>query len=203
MRITVTLIALLAGCAGSNYATGPTEPAGTPAAVRWAVEHSLHLTESGCSAVRLGYNRVLTAKHCLPDDATAGETFETGVLTYVSPDHDFAVFFTPDSIEPVEWRTGEMGEHLYVVGYPVQHGGGGQKLTITDGVLAGPIDSDEQERITAPVYFGNSGGGVWGDDGRLLGIAVSIYAAELPGQRDIPYVAQSFMVPQSVISPWL
>jgi S1-C subfamily serine protease len=92
-------------------------------------------------------------------------------------------------------RQSRVGEHIYVVGFPVQLSTGKQALTVTDGVVAGPINGDGEVRITAPVYFGNSGGGVWGDDGALIGIAVNIYAYSGTGSYPMPYAAQAFMVP--------
>ena len=59
-------------------------------------------------------------------------------------------------------------------------------------------------RITAPAYFGNSGGGVWADDGSLVGIAVAIMTARLPGiPWPLPYPGQTFMVPIENVRPYL
>lgn len=203
MKYTVTvLLALVAGCAVVNIpdAHAPTEPFD---AVRYAVDHTVHLKVSGCSAVMVGGNRLVTAKHCLPEGAKAGDAYEGGTLRHVSPTYDFAVVDVVDRRLRIALREPKAGEHLYVVGYPVQLGNSEQALTVTDGIVAGPVNGDGEWRITAPVYFGNSGGGVWSDRGELLGIAVSIYAVELEGARPMPYAAQSFMVPAAVITQWL
>jgi S1-C subfamily serine protease len=193
---------LLAGCAVVNVpeAMAPGEEFD---AVRYATEHTVHLKGSGCSAVMVGADRLVTAKHCVPDDAKAGDSYEGGTLLHISPAYDFAVVQIRDPKLRIVLKEPRAGEHLYVVGYPVQLGSSEQVLTVTDGICAGPVDSDGQWRITAPVYFGNSGGGVWSDNGELLGIAVSIYAAPMDGLRPMPYAAQSFMVPASVVTPWL
>lgn len=192
MRAVVLLIALSA-CQHAE----PVVPKEAPFnAVHHAMARSVFLKSSGCSAIQVSEVQIATAKHCLPDDAEFGDIFEDGAITYISTDRDFAVF-TRFEAAPLyaQMRPAVVGEHIYVIGWPVQLGSGKQALTVTDGVVAGPIDDEGQMRITAPVYFGNSGGGVWGDDGMLIGIAVSIYAASIEGySRPMPYAAQSFMV---------
>lgn len=171
--------------------------------VEYAIDHTVFLASSGCSAVAVGGDRLVTAKHCLPDEAAAGDSFAGGNLVYISPSYDFAVAAVPDLYRRIDLRPGRRGEHIYVVGFPVQLGSREQVLTVTDGLVAGPVDSEGQARITAPVYFGNSGGGVWADDGSLVGIAVAIYAADVGLRNPIPYVAQSYMVPAELVRPWL
>jgi S1-C subfamily serine protease len=190
-------LVLLGACAGQPAVpvTRPVQPFNP---VQYAVKHSVFLSESGCSAIAIGGGVTVTAKHCVPDDAEVGDAYEGGTLVWVDQVHDFAIFKTLVDSDAVLLRDAQLGEHLWVVGWPMQLGSGEQQLTVTDGVFAGPVD-DDQERITAPVYFGNSGGGVWGDDGALLGVAVSIYAVRLEGFRPIPYTAQSFMVPSKYL----
>ncbi len=180
------------------------------------VAHTVYLAV-GCSSVEVARNVVVTAKHCLPDDAKAEDAFESpegGTVFYVSPDKDFAVLVYPGhpmffldrgwlGTDYIGMRDGAFGEHIYVVGYPTQLGSNKQRLTITDGLVAGPIDEDGQWRITAPVYFGNSGGGVWSEGGALVGIAVSIFAADVGSRYPLPYPGQAFMVPISEVMPHL
>lgn len=202
MKYAVALVALV-GCTTVNIpeAQAPTVRFN---AVAYAIDRTVYLAGSGCSAVAVGNDRLVTAKHCLPDDAKAGDSYEGGTVLHVSPSMDFAVVVWPDARLAVRMRPPVVGEHLYVVGYPVQLGSGDQDLTVTDGIVAGPQNSAGDHRITAPVYFGNSGGGVWSDDGELLGIAVNIYAAYIDGyDRAMPYPAQSFMVPTTDIEGWL
>ncbi len=202
MRTVAALVAL-AGCTVVQVPSAHA-PAIERSPVELAVQRTVHLRASGCTGVLVGADRLVTAKHCAPDDAKAGDAYEGGTLLHVSPTYDFVVVQVVDARRRIELRTGQVGEHLYVVGYPVQLGNSEQELTVTDGVVAGPTDQEGQARITAPVYFGNSGGGVWSDDGALLGIAVSIYAANIEGYpRAMPYAAQSFMVPVELIVEWL
>lgn len=204
MRKLALLLALLGACVVEPAVTVVPRPEN---AIQTAVDHTVFLDDAGCSAVAVGEYKVVTAKHCVNDDAEVGDQYESGKLTYISDAFDFAVFTSDDprtyAGPPIHMRPARFGEHVYVVGFPVQLFGE-QELTITDGIVAGPVDHDFQSRITAPVYFGNSGGGVWGDDGALLGIAVSIYAANVPGARyPLPYVAQAYMVPIGLVTLWL
>lgn len=161
------------------------------------VARSVFLEESGCSAVQVTPLVVATAKHCLPDDAKVGDEYEGGTLTHVSAAHDFALFARP--VTAPHWavmRPAQLGEHVYVVGWPQQVRDGDQQLTVTDGLVAGPVSAGGEARITAPAYYGNSGGGVWADDGSLVGILVSGEIARVDGYRwPVPYLASSYMVP--------
>lgn len=193
----VALVVLLVACAAPRTAAAPAVPVSP---VQYAIDHTVFLAKSGCTGVLMGADRLVTAKHCLPDGAKTGDSYEGGELLYVSPAYDFVVVKFPDARSAVRLHSATIGEHIYVVGYPVQLGSGAQVLTVTDGLVAGPVDAEGQARITAPVYFGNSGGGVWSESGELVGIAVSIYAARIDGyQYPLPYLAQSFMVPVSLI----
>lgn len=194
MNLVVAFLVLFGlACTGTPRVAPP--KAESP--VTTAISRTEFLEEAHCTGVRMGAGLLVTAKHCVDDGAAPGDAFEGGVLIHVSPDHDFVVAKRePAAGVPITLRPARLGEHVYVVGYPVQLGSGEQELTVTDGIVAGPVDDDKQARITAPVYFGNSGGGVWADDGSLVGIAVSIYAVRVDGyNRPVPYVAQSFMVP--------
>jgi hypothetical protein len=194
---------MLAGCTVVNVPEAAAPGKSAMSALEYAIDRTVHLRDSGCSGILVGGNRLVTAKHCLPDDAKPDQAYEGGVVSHISPSYDFAVIRFPDIRPRVELRTGAIGEHLYVVGYPMQLGNGDQALTVTDGVVAGPTNADGEARITAPIYFGNSGGGVWSDDGALLGISVSIFALDVEDARPMPYPAQGYMVPAGLIAPWL
>lgn len=177
----VLLLAMLTGC--SLLSSAPAEtPAGPPpnVAVVTALKHTQFFAEAGCTAVDIGYGRVVTAKHCVEDEDPErnwdiGDTTSMGTLVYKSPTLDFAMFVNQAWIKHpgVELRNPRLGEHVYAVGYPVQLATEEQELTVTDGIAAGPLDDDGSLRITAPIYYGNSGGGCWAEDGSLLGITVS------------------------------
>lgn len=197
----VLALALLACAAPAPEAPKPLNP------VTQALAHTEFLTKMGCTGVRVAAGVLVTAKHCVPDDAKDGDPVEgtDGTLKWVSPTEDFVVIVEPvkGPEEFIPLRKADLGEHIYVVGYPIQLGSREQELTVTDGIVAGPVN-DQRMRITAPAYFGNSGGGVWADDGSLVGIAVAIMVVRLPGVPwPLPYPGQSFMVPIEHVRPWL
>jgi hypothetical protein len=187
LRLAVLLLAALTACSLPMPPVAPTPPAlPQNVAVVTALRHTLFLQLSsggGCSAVDIGGGRVLTAKHCV-DDLEVGATTSLGRLTYSAPDRDWALIMAQDRVKngAPALRAPRLGEHVYAVGYPVQLATGTQELTVTDGVVAGPSDDEGSLRITVPIYFGNSGGGAWAEDGALLGITVSGYL-ELPGMN--------------------
>ena len=215
MKLLVAAALALGSCASPQKPAPP--PADSPNLTM--VEHTVKL--EGCTGVEVARNVVVTAKHCLDDDAQRNDTYgASGVVWYVSPSYDFAVLvFTrypfdypplpgtrllrPLGVDYLPMRNGSFGEHVYAVGYPVQLGNLKSELTITDGIVAGPVEHDGQWRITAPIYFGNSGGGVWSEKGELVGISVSIYAADVEGSYPVPYEGQAFIVPISLVLPHL
>jgi S1-C subfamily serine protease len=202
VRLLALFAAALLGCCPSAppEAPKPVNP------VQWAVAHTEFLEEAGCTGVLVSPNRLVTAKHCLDDEAAAGDVFEDRVLSFIHPAEDFAVASTVivGTGDFIPMRRAVLGEHVWVVGFPVQLDSGEQVLTVTDGIVAGPSKSDREFRITAPAYFGNSGGGVWGDDGALLGIAVSLMVARVPDYRwPVPYGAMTYVVPIQDIWSWL
>ena len=191
MRAAVLLCLALAGC---SLLKPVAPPAATPAlpqnvAVVTALKHTVYWKQVGCTAVDIGLGRVVTAKHCVEDEDPArnfdiGAKTEIGTVVFKSPDRDFALLVNQDWIKhpAPAMRPPRLGEHLYTVGWPVQLGTEKQELTVTDGVAAGPLDEDGHVRITAPIYYGNSGGGAWAEDGSFLGVTVSGYLS-MPGQN--------------------
>lgn len=148
--------------------------------------HTVFMKDPGCTAVSIGKGLVLTARHCV-EKLEVGAKTVIGVLVFKSTTRDYAIIRDPKryhSPRPVI-RAPRLGEHIYTVGYPLQLSSEKQELTITDGVVAGPKDKVGSIRITAPIYYGNSGGGVWGDDGALVGLSVSGY---------LTYPGMNFMV---------
>lgn len=188
MRVMRTIVALLAvgasaGCYTQGVADAPElfAPGGRLAA---PLERTLLMTE-GCTAVDVGGGMVLTAEHCVTD-LPLGEQTSVGMLFYKHTTKDFAMLLDIDRVNKslVKLRKPVFGEHIVTLGYPVQIKTDTQELTITDGLVAGPTDHEGCVRITAPIYYGNSGGGVWGDDGALVGLSVNGFL-ELPGMNYI------------------
>lgn len=191
------LAIFLAGCGAAPSVSVTVAPPENRENVGVSVglKHTLHMLE-GCTAVDAGYGFILTAKHCV-DELSVGSITSVGTLVFVSANRDFAILFDVKSAnhQKPKMRACNIGEHLYAIGWPVQMVNDKMALTVTDGLCAGPVDeSDGELRITAPIYFGNSGGGVWGDDGALLGLSVK-------GILGMP--AMNYMVSVSDIEPFL
>jgi tetratricopeptide (TPR) repeat protein len=82
-----------------------------------------------------------------------------------------------------------IGQRVYTVGAPA-----GMELTIGEGILSGfrDFDSSSYLQTTAPISPGSSGGGLWDDQGRLLGIT-SFYeedAQSLNFAAPVEWIAQ-------------
>lgn len=190
MRSVVLALALVVGCAG------PAAVVEIPVVRRpvdVAIEHTVLLSDPGCTGIRIGGGLVLTAKHCL-HNRVIGDVYSGFAIVDVSPNHDFAIMSGDSAVPGVDIVPAVIGEHLYAVGYPVCFEDGEQYLTVTDGILAGP-ENENQQRITAPVWHGNSGGGAWNDSGELIGVIVSI--SVLP--TGFPWPGSAYMVPARYI----
>ncbi len=144
--------------------------------VATALRHTLHMDE-GCTAVNVGRGFVLTAKHCV-DQFTFLDATSVGVVMFQAPDRDYAVLFDSDRQYDRRAcvRSPVLGEHVYAVGYPTQRATRKAALTVTDGIISTTeTDNDGQIRTSAPLFFGNSGGGLWANDGCLVGITVAAF----------------------------
>lgn len=199
--LVLALLLALSSCAGQPAVVtrSPENP------VQYLISKTVFIKDPGCTGVQVGRGIVVTARHCLPDDAKRNDMFgEKGVVAYVGEKDDFAVLYysLPVGVDRIKMRPARVGEHLYVVGYPMQLGNEKQALTVTDGIYTGYTDEEGQQRITAEVYFGNSGGGVWADDGSLVGISVAVFAYHADGMSNpLPYAGQGFMVPIEKVIP--
>lgn len=136
--------------------------------------------DTGGSAVRAGHHVVLTARHITDGREECAYTGidSTGAehpLLFVrqSDDFDAAVLAEAADLDSADLVDPQVGEHVWVVGYPQNPVTLEQVLKVTDGVVSAANDDDGQVGVTAAVYFGNSGGGVWNDQGQLVGLAVA------------------------------
>lgn len=175
----------VAACAPAvTVVSAPRAESGYASAVSDALLYTEFMPDQGCTGVDIGRGFFVTAQHCV-DELELGALVHGGALVYLDPHLDYAVIFDAARLQrnPPCMRSGRLGEHVYAIGYPVQLATDKQELTVTDGVMAGPAGNDGTERFTAPIYFGNSGGGVWAAvDGCLVGISVSGFL-QLPGMN--------------------
>lgn len=189
------LAALLLGACAAPQPAAPVAPVAVDVGIATALQHTVFMPDPGCTAVDVGNGFVVTAKHCTTE-MQVGDVTAIGMFAHASVTEDFAIFYDvarTTHLVPA-MRSCVFGEHLYTVGYPVQKDDDTQQLTATDGLCAGPLNGDGEARITAPIYYGNSGGGVWGEDGALLGLSVN-------GYLNMP--AMNYMVPSVDLGPWV
>lgn len=98
-----------------------------------------------------------------------------------------------------------VGDHITVVGFPAPYNPSyihknklTQSVSVTTGVIATILNKDglaHDLRITAVLYYGNSGGPVFNARGEIVGIAVSFYGVRIITGEAIPYQAGFFAVP--------
>lgn len=137
-------------------------------------------------------NKVITAKHVVDDVeeclvfVTPAEDFLPGVrekhrysavVLVASDKHDVALLVSSKDFGiTTELAPAELGEAITVIGFPAQpRDRNGLYLTVTRGWISA-VWVDGLHDITARVYFGNSGGPVFNEDGDVVGIAVMLYS---------------------------
>ena len=62
-----------------------------------------------------------------------------------------------------------IGQHIYVAGHPA-----GLNFTFSDGMVSSIYQKDHRIQFSAPVSHGSSGSPVMDEEGRVIGVAVSI-----------------------------
>jgi hypothetical protein len=185
------VVGLLAACVGQPAVVAPV----VVRPIDEVIAHTVLLSEPGCTGVRVGGGLVLTAKHCIEDRYDLNDTYSGFQISHISATRDFIVMAGDTFIKPVALSSALIGEHVYIVGFPMSIDDGAQALTVTDGVFTGR-EFEGMERITAYAYYGNSGGGVWNDAGELIGILVEM-RPDSAGYHGLPspHPAYSYMVP--------
>jgi serine protease Do len=140
-----------------------------------------------CAGVWISRTLVLTANHCTRDVEVGGNVYvrmrgvsmskESALLTRFS-DHDLAILDVADPPSHGVATTAALpaqGDTVYAAGHPLGLEWSfslGEVAAVRDGetILNGDVEMTLIQS-TVPISGGNSGGGLWDEDGRLLGIA--------------------------------
>lgn len=146
---------------------------------------------ASCSGAVVAKNRVLTAAHCLqyPNEKTVINGFTAKVLKRdVDVDLMLLEVETPDSGVPVANKTPAYDTKAYTVGFPLGDQVG--QRVVTDGrvqskyPMSKPYDLTPFMLVTAPVIYGNSGGGVYAfveGSWKLVGIVSGMQGTAIMG----------------------
>jgi S1-C subfamily serine protease len=198
MRSAVVLaLAFLVGTCAACGTVPPPAPAESPAAKVAQLERrtvALVQPSAGgfhtyCTGVWVDGNTILTANHCVRDlDVKATVAYATradvlgdevvgvhgGVLVARDEEHDLALVydFVPPRHDTAKVSDPSVGQNVQTMGHPL-----GLFWSYSRGQVAAirfRAFGEETEmwwvQATAPVSPGNSGGGLFDDDGNLVGI---------------------------------
>jgi hypothetical protein len=127
------------------------------------------------SGVVIGAGQVITNCHVAQKGKSlqvrqSGKTFKT-TLQYADPDRDLCQLSAPDlQAPPVALGTAKklrVGQRVYAIGTPK-----GLELTLSDGLVSSlrQYEGSQYIQTSAAISPGSSGGGLFDDQGRLVGI---------------------------------
>ncbi len=97
---------------------------------------------------------------------------------YIDYDRDVCSLSVPDMKAPTisigSTKTLKVGSRVYAIGTPQ-----GLTLTLSEGIISSlrPVDGGQYLQITAPISPGSSGGGLFDEEGRLVGLT-TFYLAD-------------------------
>lgn len=119
---------------------------------------------------------IATAAHVADPSCSLSYKSKPAWVLKVDKKHDLALLYIPGvrSVSPLRLGTLYLGQNVIAVGYPLQFFTRKSALQVSKGQAI--VDYGVRIRITAPIYFGSSGGPVFDESGRLVGIVTSMQA---------------------------
>jgi S1-C subfamily serine protease len=162
-------------------------------------------TDGMGSGVHIGKGFIVTAAHVVKGQTEVtikthvGQEAKAAVL-WASSQYDVALLRTEASIPAadLDCRTAQVGSTVVAIGNPL-----GMDFISSYGKIAGEprefADTWKSVFVTdLTVIMGNSGGGVFSEDGQLVGIVVGVLG--VPGANESKsYLGLSTVVPSSVV----
>lgn|SRR5574341_45034 len=148
---------------------------------------------SRCSAVMIAPERAVTAKHCIrameSPSLKIGEKLYPAIEAYTNEFVDAGILIVPDAPCPcATFRSTKLvkGETIVVIGYPFDS----DEITELEGIITGDIIPFNEMPYTittaAPTVGGMSGGGVFDENGLLLGVhAIGVMYGLFSGFADM------------------
>jgi S1-C subfamily serine protease len=198
------LIAGLSGCSMFKFPTAPTTPEAPKVDILARVmKNTLSLERTGdpdpfCSGVA-AEGVFMTAAHCVEGEPTFWVRYQgelhPGIVTYRFEGHDLAFIDAVgarvrDTVPMTEWEP-QYGQKVIWTGYPTVD------LTMGFGIVASPSSDTEWAKGLLAVYGqlipGNSGGPVFDETGKLLGIGSRVL------RYDDHFTHITYIVPPHVI----
>jgi len=190
LSIILAIVFLIGGCAHTRYGSINK----TVEKARDANVSIVNATSKSSGAGVIVYNGVgkymvvLTAAHVVVSYLKKKKTIYAlpsydGIMRRmavykISKEHDLAILVStrkehkPGPYAKFARGHPNIGDRVYAIGSPM-----GDKATLTDGIVSnfeykkGLV----RYRFTAPVFFGNSGGGLFNDKMELIGIVTNMY----------------------------
>jgi tetratricopeptide (TPR) repeat protein len=107
-----------------------------------------------------------------------GKKGYNAIPRYLDYDRDVCSLSVPDmkapSVSVGSTKTLKVGSRVYAIGAPK-----GLTLTLSEGIISNlrTVEGGQYLQITAPISHGSSGGGLFDEDGRLIGLT-TFYIAE-------------------------
>ncbi len=134
------------------------------------------------SGVVIGAGQVITNCHVAQEGKNlqvrqSGKTFQA-TLQFADPDRDLCQLSAPDlQATPITLGSANklrVGQRVYAIGAPQ-----GLELTLSEGLISSlrPYEGSQYIQTSAAISPGSSGGGLFDDQGRLVGIT-TFYLAE-------------------------